>query len=87
MNQHDQDLRTLLAELHLKLGEAHAVDPGSRSLLTAVAADIEAALGRSQASAAPRSKLDELAAKFEVEHPALAEAVRDVLDALGKAGI
>jgi len=25
--------------------------------------------------------------KFEAEHPALAEAVRDVVDALGKAGI
>lgn len=33
------------------------------------------------------TKLKELAAKLEVEHPALAEAVREVIDTLGKAGI
>lgn len=87
MNQTDQDLRALLAELHLKLGQAHSVDADSRALLSAVSADIEQALGRNPAPVAHQSKLDELAAKFEVEHPALAEAVRDVIDALGKAGI
>jgi septal ring factor EnvC (AmiA/AmiB activator) len=86
-NDQDQDLRALLAELHLKLGEAHSVDEDSRALLAAVSADIEQALGRNPPPALPQSKLAELAARFEVEHPALAEAVRDVIDALGKAGI
>jgi hypothetical protein len=87
MTENEQDLRVLLAELHLKLGQTPSVDADSKVLLTAVSADIEKALGRAAEAAAHESKLNELAAKFEVEHPALAEAVRDVIDALGKAGI
>lgn len=87
MNQNDQELRALLAELHLKLGQAGSVDADSRALLSAVSSDIEQALRREPTQGEHQSKLDELAAKFEVEHPALAEAVRDVIDALGKAGI
>jgi hypothetical protein len=53
-----------------------------------VSGDIEKTLGRSgTGAAAHESRLKELAVKFEAEHPALAEAVRDVIDALGKAGI
>ncbi len=87
MTENQQDLRVLLAELHQKLGQAQSVDADSKVLLAAVSADIEEALARADEPAAHESKLNELAAKFEVEHPALAEAVRDVIDALGKAGI
>jgi hypothetical protein len=87
MSQNDRDLRELLAELHLKLGQAQSVDADSRLLLRTVAGDIEKALGGKGAPAPQESKLNELAVKFEAEHPALAEAVRDVIDALGKAGI
>jgi hypothetical protein len=87
MSQNDQDLRELLAELHLKLGQAQSVDADSRLLLRAVSSDIEKALGGKGAGAPQESKLNELAVKFEAEHPALSEAVRDVIDALSKAGI
>jgi hypothetical protein len=87
MSQNDRDLRELLAELHLKLGQAQSVDADSRLLLRTVSGDIEKALGGKDAAAPQESKLNELAVKFEAEHPALAEAVRDVIDALGKAGI
>ena len=87
MSQNDQDLRELLAELHLKLGQAHSVDADSRLLLRAVSSDIEKALGGKGETAPQESKLNELAVKFEAEHPALSEAVRDVIDALSKAGI
>jgi hypothetical protein len=88
MSTDDRDLRTLLTELHERLRRAKPVDPDSRKLLAAVADDIEGALElRDEPPVVPETKLQALAAKFEVEHPALAEAVRDVIDALGKAGI
>lgn len=87
MNEHDQELRELLAELHLKLSEAQPVDADSLLLLRTVSGDIEKALGGKGGAAPSESKLNELAVKFEADHPTLAEAVRDVIDALGKAGI
>jgi Domain of unknown function (DUF4404) len=84
----DRELRELLAQLHTRLHGAKSVDASSRDQLKEVATDIEAALARSGARpVSVESRLEELAAKFEVEHPALAEAVRDIVDALGKAGI
>jgi hypothetical protein len=88
MSTGDRDLRTLLTELHDRLRHAKSVDPDSRTLLATVAADIEGALElRGARTVGADKKLQALAAKFEVEHPALAEVVRDVVDALGKAGI
>ncbi len=89
MSHDNRDLRSLLTELHERLGQAKTVDAESRTLLATVAADINGAL-ETRGGAKPTSaetKLRALAAKFEVEHPALAEAVRDIVDALGKAGI
>ena len=88
MSTDELKLRELLAQLHTQLRGAKKVDAGSRELLKTVATDIETALARSGVRpVSAESKLEELAAKFEVEHPALAEAVRDVVDALRKAGI
>jgi hypothetical protein len=88
MDKDDRELRDLLAALHAKLSHAKAVDPEARKLLATVADDIEDALELgSRKPAAAGTKLEEIAVKFEAEHPALAEAVRDVVDALGKAGI
>ncbi len=84
----DRDLRTLLTELHQLLSQAKTVDPESRKLLATVAADIEGALEvRDGTPVVAEQKLQALAARFEAEHPALAETVRGVVDALGKAGI
>jgi len=88
MKNSDKDLRDLLAQLHARLGHAASVDADSRKLLQTVSNDIEKTLARSGKGAdAHESRLKELAVRFETEHPALAEAVRDVMDALGKAGI
>ena len=88
MSHDNEDLHSLLKALHERLRQAKTVDPGSRALLATVATDIRGALEtRDDPPAAAQTRLRELAAKFEVEHPALAEAVRDVVDALGKAGI
>jgi hypothetical protein len=84
----DDDLRALLEQLHKRLGRAKSVDEGSRNLLATVSADIEGALVRSEeADAAHAPVLEELAAKFEADHPQLANVLRQIVDTLGKAGI
>jgi hypothetical protein len=84
----DDDLRALLEQLHTRLGRAKSVDQGSRNLLATVSADIEGALVRSEeADAGHGPVLEELAAKFEADHPQIANVLRQIVDTLGKAGI
>jgi len=52
--------------------------------LHALREELEQRVGRAKTA---ETKLEELAAKLEVEHPAVAEALREVIDTLGKAGI
>lgn len=90
-----ESLRELLARVHERLAASGSLDRESRQLLGTVMRDIEGALGASTASAgspdeaaathAPR--LENLAVKFEAGHPGLAEVLRELVDALGKAGI
>jgi predicted component of type VI protein secretion system len=91
----EESLRELLARLHEQLGSSgRALDAESRKLLTTVMGDIERALDRtggaaqhSSAIAAHTPRLETLAVRFEAGHPALAEAMRELIDALVKAGI
>jgi hypothetical protein len=52
--------------------------------LHALREELQERVGRAKTA---ETKLEELAAKLEVEHPAVAEALREVIDTLGKAGI
>jgi hypothetical protein len=79
-----EELNALLERLHEELGRATTLDAESRRLLGFVVADIEK-LGVS-ASTTPVG-LEALAVRFEAEHPAVAAALRQVGDLLGKAGI
>jgi len=91
----EESLRELLARLHQQLGASgRTLDGESRELLTTVMRDIERALepaGQSiedsGAAAAHSPRLESLAVRFEAGHPALAEALRELIDALVKAGI
>lgn len=74
------DLRALLRRLHAELQQATALDDESRSLLGVLAQDVERFREHGPASR-------ELAARFEAEHPTLAATLRQIADALGKAGI
>ena len=86
-------LRDLLARVREHLRASDSVDAESRRQLGGVASDIEHALGSGAADptaaraagAAPR--LEALAVRFEAGHPALAETLREIIDALVKAGI
>jgi uncharacterized protein DUF4404 len=84
----DEELGELLARLHTRLGRAKSLDAESRTLLAAAARDIETTLARSGGSTkkAPE-RLEALAVRFETDHPAIAEVLREIVDTLGRAGI
>jgi len=91
----EESLRELLVRVRERLAASGALDYEARQLLGSVMRDIERALGPGDAAAndmvaagsqhAPR--LESLAVKFEAGHPALAEALRELIEALGRAGI
>jgi uncharacterized protein DUF4404 len=83
----DEDLRELLAQLHARLGQAKSLDGDSRKLLATVVHDIERTLEPSGAGTTPPGRLEALAVRFETDHPAIAEVLRDIVDTLGRAGI
>jgi hypothetical protein len=89
-----ESLRELLARVHERLSASGAsVDAESRRLLGTLTRDIERALGAGAADAAAAGaaqaapRLESLAVRFQARHPGLAEALRELIDALGKAGI
>jgi hypothetical protein len=84
----ETDLQELLAKLHASLSRATSLDADARKLLSTVSRDIEKALARSgQTHSSPEPRLEALAVRFEADHPALADTLRQIVDALGKAGI
>ena len=83
-----ENLRELLAQLHARLGNADSLDSESRKLLTTLSDDIERALGRTSEDTEPaRTSLEGIAVQLEADHPAIANVLRQLVDALGKAGI
>jgi predicted component of type VI protein secretion system len=87
----EEKLRELLARVHERLTHAGDVEPESRELLITLTRDIERMLGVRRSATPPARhaipRLEALAAQFEAGHPALAQVVRQLIDALGKAGI
>ena len=86
-----ESLRQLLERVHERLTHTGALDEPSRELLTTVMRDIDRALSRPAKSSAQKldaaPRLEALAVRFESEHPSLAGVLRQLIDALGKAGI
>lgn len=82
-------LREQLASLHQQLSGLRSVDTESRQLLLVLLSDISRLLDPESSSEpdSPVDKLESLAAKFDADHPALSTALRQLMDALGKAGI
>ena len=84
----EESLRQLLTRVHQRLGEGGAaLDADSRALLGTLMRDIERLAPGASTAAVHASRLESLAVRFEAGHPALAEALRALIDALGKAGI
>jgi hypothetical protein len=84
----NEELRETLARLHRELQNTPSLDRESQQLVMEISADITR-LGKPgvAATADHASRLESLAVRFESGHPALAASVRQIIDALGKAGI
>ena len=79
-----------LASLHEHLATLQTVDADTRQQLVVVLADISRLLHADAASTSnhtPAEALETLAARFDVDHPSLSNALRQLVDALGKASI
>jgi Domain of unknown function (DUF4404) len=85
------ELKDRLAALHAELARTRSVDdPELRQRLIELLGDITRLLGKPTTAGEHHSlveQLDALAVRFEADHPALGNAIRQVVDALGKAGI
>ena len=85
----DETLQQLLARVHERLSSSGGVDPEARDLLATVMRDIDAALKGS--GGAPPGKsiqgIESVAVRFEAEHPAIAQLLRQIGTLLGQAGI
>jgi hypothetical protein len=85
------ELKDRLAALHAELARTRSIDdPELRQRLIELLGDITRLLGKPASAGEQHSlieQLDGLAVQFEAEHPALGTAIRQVVDALAKAGI
>ena len=85
------NLRDQLQVLHERLRQSTAVDAESRRLLGALLEDINRLLEQTERTDEEErgiaERLEDLAVRFEVEHPTVGNALRQVVDALAKAGI
>jgi hypothetical protein len=87
-------LREQLTKLHEELGRVSSVDPRSTQLLGEIMQDIKRLTessaaspgGAPQASSLP-DRLEEIAVRFEVQHPTLAASSRRLVDMLVKVGL
>jgi hypothetical protein len=87
MNPRQDELHSLLRQLHEELALADNIDEESRELLGLVAGDIGALTASGQAASEHLPALKRLAVDFESDHPALAATARQIVDLLAKAGI
>lgn len=85
----EDTLRELLTRVHERLRTAGSVDSESRALLVDVMDDIDRTLRADRQVSAQQHppRLESLAVKFEAEHPALAQQLRQLADILVKVGI
>ncbi len=88
----NQDIQQHIATLHerlLRLDRAN-VDARTRELLLLLLSDLTRLLGSPSLDESDQpltERLETLAVRFEAEHPAVGHAVRQLIDALAKAGI
>ena len=87
----NQDIQQQISTLHERLGqlERSDIDPRTRELLLLLLGDLTRLLGAAldDEDQPLTERLEGLAVRFEAEHPAVGHAVRQLIDALAKAGI
>jgi hypothetical protein len=83
-----EDLKRQLDQLHAELAATPELDREMRTMLEAVASDIERALeGRHEAPHTVRARVEDATVRFEAEHPRFARVLSEVTDALAKIGV
>jgi hypothetical protein len=88
----NQDIQQHIASLHERLArlDRAAVDARTRESLLLLLSDLTRLLGTPSLDDEDQpltERLEGLAVRFEAEHPAVGHAVRQLIDALAKAGI
>ena len=89
----DDELRTLLEELHRKIENTNEVDEEGQELLNHLSTDIQNLLKRTSSEKPLRgtpkeiNRLEESVQHFEVTHPSLTAALSQLLNILNNAGI
>lgn len=87
----NQDIQQQITTLHERLArlDRGEIDARTRELLLLLLGDLTRLLGAAlEDEDQPLTKrLEGLAVRFEAEHPAVGHAVRQLIDALAKAGI
>ncbi|MCA9262975.1 MAG: DUF4404 family protein [Planctomycetales bacterium] len=87
-----EKLLAALAEIHRQLTDVEDIDDDVRQLLSTVTGDIDRVLDESVETSAEDSRgvtnrLNEMVARFEVEHPDLAALITRVSEGLANLGI
>jgi hypothetical protein len=87
-----QDIQQHILALHARLEriDRDAIDSDSRDALMLLLNDLTRLLGAASLDNDDHpltDRLEQLAVNFEAEHPAVGTAVRQLIDALAKAGI
>jgi hypothetical protein len=84
-------LQSILENLHRELASADSIDEESRVLLQDLAQDVERLAGDADAAdvehESTAGQLQNAALRFESDHPKLAMALGEVIEALSKLGI
>jgi hypothetical protein len=87
-----EDLHSHLSKLHEELAAASRVDPQSRQSMGDIMRDIKRLIDEPSGRSLPHDpslpdRLEEIALRFEADHPTLAASARGFVDLLGKAGL
>ena len=88
----DQDLRSLLEQLHEEIERNEPLDDDERELLQHLGADIRELLSRAeeeglQAGPSVTERMEESIYRFEVSHPDLTTLLNKLMTILSNAGI
>jgi hypothetical protein len=88
----DQELRSLLEQLHAEIERSETADEKERELLQHLAADIRDLLARSEGEETPPEpsvvkRLEEAVDQYEITHPDLTMLLSKLLAILSNAGI
>ena len=80
------NLNDQIAALSKTLQSSTSVDAQTRKALSSLQRDIDKVL-HAQGDSSLGERLEEIAVRFESDHPAVGRALRQAVDALGKAGM